>query len=172
MAFQIMPGAPDQALHKDQMIHSVRPGTGIESNSIYTSVLGCMVAGTRSTAKNGGKFPVFHQAIFEKLTFSCAATKVIPGSHLWPQERGPTPEEAVSAEMEPGSALFWLGSLYHGGGANICTPEDADNYRRLYGVFACRDYYRQEVRLGGSTTAMFQPCVIYCPGKSISSNPN
>jgi ectoine hydroxylase-related dioxygenase (phytanoyl-CoA dioxygenase family) len=46
------------------------------------------------------------------------ATRVIPGSHRhsdpWP------PDEAglVQAEMPTGSALFYMGSTWHGGGAN------------------------------------------------------
>lgn len=30
----------------------------------------------------------------------------------------PTQEETIGAEMKAGTALLWLGSVYHGGGAN------------------------------------------------------
>ncbi|MGH0029366.1 MAG: phytanoyl-CoA dioxygenase family protein [Myxococcota bacterium] len=46
------------------------------------------------------------------------ATRVVPGSHRWPRERQPEPEELVAAEMPAGSAVVYLGSTIHGGGAN------------------------------------------------------
>jgi ectoine hydroxylase-related dioxygenase (phytanoyl-CoA dioxygenase family) len=49
------------------------------------------------------------------------ATRVIPGSHQWDDERMPTQEETVAAEMKAGSALLWMGSVYHGGGANTSS---------------------------------------------------
>lgn len=47
------------------------------------------------------------------------ATLLVPGSHQWPAERKPTPEEIQCAEMPAGSVLFWLGGTLHGGGANV-----------------------------------------------------
>jgi ectoine hydroxylase-related dioxygenase (phytanoyl-CoA dioxygenase family) len=46
------------------------------------------------------------------------ATRVLPGSHRWADELEPGPEQAVAATMPRGSALLYLGSLYHGAGAN------------------------------------------------------
>ena len=47
------------------------------------------------------------------------ATRFIPGSHRWEPGRRPGPGDPVeTAVMSPGSALFYLGSLWHGGGAN------------------------------------------------------
>ncbi len=47
------------------------------------------------------------------------ATRFIPGSHQWPPGRQPTADDPVlQATMSPGSAMFYLGSLWHGGGAN------------------------------------------------------
>lgn len=46
------------------------------------------------------------------------ATRIVPGSHRWADER-PTPDTApLSIEIDAGSALMYLGSLWHGGGAN------------------------------------------------------
>jgi ectoine hydroxylase-related dioxygenase (phytanoyl-CoA dioxygenase family) len=46
------------------------------------------------------------------------ATVVIPGSHLW-GPRKPTPaDREVSIVMPAGSCVFFLGTLWHGGGAN------------------------------------------------------
>jgi ectoine hydroxylase-related dioxygenase (phytanoyl-CoA dioxygenase family) len=58
-----------------------------------------MLAMTEFTAENG-------------------ATLVIAGSHHWDDERAPTYAEAVPAVMPAGSALLWLGGVYHGGGGN------------------------------------------------------
>jgi Phytanoyl-CoA dioxygenase (PhyH) len=46
------------------------------------------------------------------------ATRIIPGSHLWPRDRSPEPGEAAYAEAPAGSAIIWLGGTMHGGGAN------------------------------------------------------
>ena len=46
------------------------------------------------------------------------ATMVIPGSHLWDDARMPERREAIACEMPAGSAIFFLGSLWHGGGEN------------------------------------------------------
>jgi ectoine hydroxylase-related dioxygenase (phytanoyl-CoA dioxygenase family) len=47
------------------------------------------------------------------------ATRFVPGSHRWEPERHPVEGDPVSsAVMMPGSAMFYLGSLWHGGGAN------------------------------------------------------
>ncbi|KAK4631888.1 hypothetical protein CLAFUW4_03761 [Fulvia fulva] len=46
--------------------------------------------------------------------------------------------------MEPGSALFTLGTTYHGAGENECEAGDPDALRTLFAVFAQRDYFRQD----------------------------
>lgn len=63
-------------------------------------MIGCVTALTKTTKENG-------------------ATIVIPGSHLWDPEQYPLDEEAIPAELEPGSALIFLGNLYHAGGGNV-----------------------------------------------------
>jgi ectoine hydroxylase-related dioxygenase (phytanoyl-CoA dioxygenase family) len=46
------------------------------------------------------------------------ATIVLPRSHLW-GERGPSDDDPrVPAVMRAGSAIFFLGTLWHGAGAN------------------------------------------------------
>jgi ectoine hydroxylase-related dioxygenase (phytanoyl-CoA dioxygenase family) len=51
----------------------------------------------------------------------CGATMAIPGSHLWPRDKPVDPSLAAPVELEPGSALVYLGSLVHGGGRNATT---------------------------------------------------
>jgi phytanoyl-CoA dioxygenase PhyH len=46
------------------------------------------------------------------------ATRVVPGSHLWPTKRKPQDHEVVAAEMPAGSAIYYLGKTLHGGGPN------------------------------------------------------
>lgn len=93
-AIQICPGQDLQPLHRDDATSLWRhPQYGREAR------LQIMLAISDFTEENG-------------------ATRVIPGSHQWDDERMPTQEETVPAEMAAGSALLWLGSLYHGGGAN------------------------------------------------------
>lgn len=98
---QIGPGESAQALHRDEdawsQIPAPRPPLEIEA----------MFALTEFTAANG-------------------ATQVVPGSHRWPPEREARSAEIVRAEMQAGSALFYLGSAIHGGGAN----ETTDQHRR------------------------------------------
>ncbi|MCH2172419.1 phytanoyl-CoA dioxygenase family protein [Myxococcota bacterium] len=50
-------------------------------------------------------------------------TRVVPGSHRWPLDRQPETHEIVSVEMPRGSAVYFLGSTIHGGGANSTTDQ-------------------------------------------------
>ncbi|KAK2134401.1 hypothetical protein NOF04DRAFT_1352640 [Fusarium oxysporum II5] len=123
-AIRLVPGAERQALHRDD----VNYGTGSlhdPKNPLFTPMVGCLIAGSRATYKNG-------------------ATAVIPGSHLWGPDRAPKVEGCTYAEMEPGSALFTLGTTYHGGGTNQCQRTDSDAVRTLFAIFGQRDFYRQD----------------------------
>ena len=51
------------------------------------------------------------------------ATRVVPGSHRWPLDRVPTKDEIAYAEMPAGSAVYYLGSTMHSGGANQTTDQ-------------------------------------------------
>src|SRR5690606_35243367 len=46
------------------------------------------------------------------------ATRLVPGSHRWPDPDPRQRYETVPATMRRGSVLVWHGSLWHGGGAN------------------------------------------------------
>ncbi|WVQ79665.1 hypothetical protein IAT38_001765 [Cryptococcus sp. DSM 104549] len=121
-ALRLVPGAKPQPLHRDQIAFQTRPDP---SNPLFTPMVGCLIAGSKCTYKNG-------------------ATAVIPGSHLWGPDRAPKVSECTYAEMEAGSALFSLGSLYHGAGENKCEEADPDALRTLFAVFGQRDYFRQD----------------------------
>jgi len=49
------------------------------------------------------------------------ATRIVPGSHRWVDERPSSSSATIVAEMPAGSVVFYLGSVWHGGGANA-TP--------------------------------------------------
>jgi ectoine hydroxylase-related dioxygenase (phytanoyl-CoA dioxygenase family) len=110
---QIRPGETPQPAHRDDVAHLL-PSTG------HPNRVQIMVAMDEFTDENG-------------------ATNVWPGSHLWEPERGPRPEEAIPAEMAPGSALIWVGGLFHGGGPNL-----ADEPRTGLTVALTRANLRQE----------------------------
>jgi ectoine hydroxylase-related dioxygenase (phytanoyl-CoA dioxygenase family) len=46
------------------------------------------------------------------------ATVVVPGSHTWDDARRPDPQQAIPCVMPAGSAVLFLGTLWHSGGAN------------------------------------------------------
>lgn len=69
--------------------------------------------------------PVPHpQVVFNSMWPLCdyteanGTTRVVPGSHRWDAGRSPSEDDAVSVEMTAGSALLYLGNLWHGAGAN------------------------------------------------------
>jgi len=65
------------------------------------------------------------EALFALSDFTSdnGATRVVPGSHLWPHDRDAGDGDILQAEMAAGSALVYLGSTLHGGGANRTAAE-------------------------------------------------
>ncbi|MEN0139608.1 MAG: phytanoyl-CoA dioxygenase family protein [Rhodococcus sp. (in: high G+C Gram-positive bacteria)] len=111
---QIRQGQGLQPLHRDDFVfHNPHPGPQVQ--------LGMMLAVSDFTEENG-------------------ATRVIPGSHLWDDERRPQIEETIAAEMKAGSALLWLGSTFHGGGQNVTT----ESIRTGVVIALVKGYLRQE----------------------------
>ncbi len=96
---RISPGGPAQMIHRDQWafdFFTFPTGYQVQCNTIW--------AGTDFTEANG-------------------ATRVVPGSHLAEDKQRLTVADTEPAEMERGSVLLYVGSLYHGGGEN---RSDAD----------------------------------------------
>ena len=58
---------------------------------------------------------------FDDFTKANGATRLIPGSHLLDAQ---TPPDGpfVYAEMPAGSVMLYVGSIWHGGGANRTRP--------------------------------------------------
>ncbi len=91
-AIAIDPGERAQVLHPDDAIYPV--------------------------ARPHGELVVNVMWPLEEFTEANGATRIVPGSHRWGDER-PDPDTAtVAIEMDAGSALIYLGSVWHGGGAN------------------------------------------------------
>ncbi len=93
VGIRIGPGEQAQVLHRDDAIYPVpEPHPPLVVNTMWP---------------------------LDEFTQENGATRFIPGSHDWAPGRTPGPEDAVrTAVMSPGSVMFYLGSLWHGGGAN------------------------------------------------------
>ena len=97
------PGADDQLLHRDEAVWSDVPKPAPELQ------LASVIAFVDFTRQNG-------------------ATRVVPGSHRWPDrllspaeqigQPQPAPEQVAYAEMPAGSAVVYTGGTIHGGGSN------------------------------------------------------
>jgi ectoine hydroxylase-related dioxygenase (phytanoyl-CoA dioxygenase family) len=54
----------------------------------------------------------------EEFTEANGATRIVPGSHRWIDELPASDTPTVCVEMPAGTALVYLGNVWHGGGAN------------------------------------------------------
>jgi ectoine hydroxylase-related dioxygenase (phytanoyl-CoA dioxygenase family) len=54
----------------------------------------------------------------EDFTEANGTTRIVPGSHRWAAERPGPDTDTVAVEMSAGTAFLYLGSVWHGGGAN------------------------------------------------------
>ena len=97
-AINIMPGEEAQYLHSDDGFYRVpRPRPPLGAATVWA---------------------------IEDFTEENGATVVVPGSHTWPDGRMPGDgDRKVKAVMPAGSVIFYPGTLWHGGGANLsATP--------------------------------------------------
>jgi ectoine hydroxylase-related dioxygenase (phytanoyl-CoA dioxygenase family) len=94
----IGPGEPGQMVHQDQWVYDRFPFP-----NGFDAEVGTMWAATDFTEEMG-------------------ATRVIVGSHLWEDKPAEAdPALTTGAVMSKGSVLLYVGSIYHGGGANRST---------------------------------------------------
>ncbi len=103
---RIEPGGPAQVVHRDQWafdFFTFPTGYQVQCNTIW--------AATDFTEVNG-------------------ATRVVPGSHLAEDKLRFELADTEPAEMERGSVLLYVGSLYHGGGANTTDANEGASARR------------------------------------------
>ncbi|HUI48105.1 MAG TPA: phytanoyl-CoA dioxygenase family protein [Acidimicrobiia bacterium] len=91
-AIEIEPGERAQGLHPDDAIYPIpRPHPELVLNVMWP---------------------------LDDFTRANGATRVVPGSHHWIDERPGPDAEVVTVTMPAGSAMLYVGSLWHGGGAN------------------------------------------------------
>jgi ectoine hydroxylase-related dioxygenase (phytanoyl-CoA dioxygenase family) len=96
-AINIQPGETAQLAHHDDGFYPVpRPREPLAAATIW--------AIDDFTADNG-------------------ATVVIPGSHRWGKRRPGPNDHALPVVMPAGSCVFFVGTLWHGGGANTTTRD-------------------------------------------------
>ena len=89
---EIGPGEVAQVLHHDDGIYPLaRPHQEVVLNTMWA---------------------------LDDFTEANGATRLVPGSHRWVAEQPSEKTPTTPAEMPAGSVLFYLGSLWHGGGAN------------------------------------------------------
>ncbi|MEE2784679.1 MAG: phytanoyl-CoA dioxygenase family protein [Pseudomonadota bacterium] len=106
----------NQVLHRENAIYQPY----VEHLDMREFIVSTMWAGTDFTKENG-------------------ATRVVPGSHRWPEDRIAKEDEIVQAVMPKGSVVLWLSRTLHGA-AGSQTGE------RRTGFFASYipDWFRQE----------------------------
>lgn len=94
-AVNILPGEAAQVLHGDDHLYPVpRPRPPLGAATVFA---------------------------IDEFTEDNGATVLLPGSHLW-GDRSPTESDRrIAAVMPAGSVVFFLGTLWHGGGANRST---------------------------------------------------
>ncbi|MGH8984680.1 MAG: phytanoyl-CoA dioxygenase family protein [Acidimicrobiia bacterium] len=92
-AISIGPGQPAQPLHPDDAIYPIpRPHAELVVNIMWP---------------------------LQDFTEANGATRIVPGSHRWGDDERPAADvETISVTMPAGTALVYLGSVWHGAGAN------------------------------------------------------
>jgi ectoine hydroxylase-related dioxygenase (phytanoyl-CoA dioxygenase family) len=118
------PGSEDQWLHRDEAVWSDVPRPSPELQ------LASVIAFVDFTRENG-------------------ATRIVPGSHRWPDRlltpaeqivgASPEPDQIAYAEMAAGSAVIYTGGVLHSGGANT-----TDVQRRGAHLSYCLGWLRTE----------------------------
>jgi ectoine hydroxylase-related dioxygenase (phytanoyl-CoA dioxygenase family) len=93
VGIQIGQGEAAQVLHRDEAIYPLpRPHPPVVINTMWP---------------------------LDDFTEANGATRLVAGSHTWEPSRSPDDSsEMIVAEMPAGSVMFYLGNLWHGGGAN------------------------------------------------------
>jgi ectoine hydroxylase-related dioxygenase (phytanoyl-CoA dioxygenase family) len=92
VGIRIGPGEKAQVLHRDDGVYPIaRPHRDVVVNTMWA---------------------------LDDFTDQNGATVVIPGSHKWIDERPDESSPTVQAVMPAGSVMFFVGGVFHGGGAN------------------------------------------------------
>lgn len=117
----INPGESAQLLHPDDGVYPVpRPRAPLGAATIWA---------------------------IDAFTEDNGATVILPGSHRWDSDRRPGDETRVQAVMPPGACVFFVGTLWHGGGAN-----NSDHARLAVTAQYCEPWLRPQEAFTLSTT--------------------
>lgn len=110
---EIGPGETAQRLHRDDGVYPIaRPHAELVVNTMWA---------------------------LDDFTEANGATHVVPGSHRWVERTPDATTPTLRAVMPAGSLLIFLGSLFHGGGANT-----ADRPRLGVILEYCAGWLRQQ----------------------------
>jgi hypothetical protein len=110
---KILPGETGQLLHYDDGFYPLpRPRAALSASTMW--------AIDEFTAENG-------------------ATVVLPGSHRWDNREPTDSDPRMPAAMPAGSCVFFLGTLWHGGGKN-----DSSAPRRAVTAQYCEPWLRTQ----------------------------
>jgi hypothetical protein len=132
---RVGPGSARQGLHRDDQDHHA---THAHGDPRETTKLGCIVATSKTTRANG-------------------ATEIVPGSHVWDDERKPKMEECTYAEMDPGDCVFVMGNCYHAAGGNTTADEFRSVIVALFCKGVCRAEENQFLAVSREQVAKYDP---------------
>lgn len=92
VGIDIGPGESAQLLHRDDVVYPIPwPHQQVVLNTMWA---------------------------LDDFTDHNGATRIVPGSHRTSPQEQPPEEAAVTATMPAGSVMFYVGTVWHGGGAN------------------------------------------------------
>lgn len=128
-AIEIHPGESDQQLHTDDSIYPIRvPGVEWQVSVMWP---------------------------LDDFTLENGATRLVPGSHRWVEKSMcDDDDEVIQAPMRKGSALFYLGTTMHGGGANKSNKARA-GLVNTYSLGWLRQEVNQYLTIPRATVASF-----------------
>ena len=123
VGINIGPGESAQRLHRDEGFPIARPHQELVLNSMWA---------------------------LDDFTEANGATRVVPGSHKWVDRAPDESASTIQATMAAGSVMFFVGSVFHGGGAN-----DTSSFRLGVILHFCAGWVRpQENHLLGVPRAI------------------
>lgn len=123
VGINIGPGESAQRLHRDEGFPIARPHQELVLNSMWA---------------------------LDDFTEANGATRVVPGSHKWVDRAPDESASTIQATMAAGSVMFFVGNVFHGGGAN-----DTSSFRLGVILHFCAGWVRpQENHLLGVPRAI------------------